>query len=118
METLILILNHMDAILTLLAVLFIACLLIRYIRQNGIAFAQSMLLSMVTQAEKDFGSGTGVLKKSSVITAIYAQLPSLFKLFIPEQTVSFLIEDALLDAKEHWASNDRLNELVSGDDNA
>lgn len=114
MKILTFVLQNLDAILTLLAVVAVVVLAVVYVRKNGVAFIDAMLLGLVTEAEKDFGGGTGILKKSTVVTAIYEKLPSILRLFISEATVSRLIDEAVESAKIKWASNDRLNEIISG----
>jgi len=114
MEFVTFLLQNLDAILTLLAVIVVVVLAILYVRKNGVAFIEAMLLSLVTEAEKDFGGGTGVLKKSTVVTAIYEKLPSILRLFVSEATISRLIDEAVESAKVKWANNERLNEIISG----
>ena len=53
-----------------------------------------ILKYLVTQAEEYYGSGTGVLKKQAVIAWIYEKMPSVFRYFLTEETISNLIEKA------------------------
>jgi hypothetical protein len=57
-------LQHLDTILTLLSIVAVLVLGLVYITKNGRNFINAMLLSFVTIAEKEFGAGTGALKKS------------------------------------------------------
>lgn len=70
-------LQHLDTILTLLSIVAVLVLGLVYITKNGRNFINAMLLSFVTIAEKEFGAGTGALKKSQVVTAVYERLPSI-----------------------------------------
>lgn len=88
-------LQHLDTILTLLPIAAVLVLGLVYITKNGRNFINAMLLSFVTIAEKEFGAGTGALKKSQVVTAVYERLPSIMRLFISEATVSKLIDNAV-----------------------
>lgn len=62
--------------------------------------AKNILLSLVATAEKNWGAGTGAIKFSSVVGAIYEKLPFV-KLFLSEQTISALIEDSVEALKKY-----------------
>ena len=64
-----------------------------------------MLYAMVTEAEKEYGGGTGSLKLADVISKIYPKLPAVIKLFITDEIIIDWIEDALEGAKAKWESN-------------
>lgn len=106
------VLLHLDGIASVVAAVIVAALAVLYIRKNGVAFIEAMLLCLVTQAEKDFGGGTGVLKKSTVVTAVYERLPSALRLFISEKTISDMIDSAVTDAKVKWKNNIRMAEII------
>lgn len=108
-------LQHLDTILTLLFIVAVLVLGLVYITKNGRNFINAMLLSFVTIAEKEFSAGTGALKKSQVVTAVYERLPSIMRLFISEATVSKLIDNAVQEAKVKWKENTRLAEIISGE---
>lgn len=108
-------LQHLDTILTLLSIVAVLVLGLVYITKNGRNFINAMLLSFVTIAEKEFGAGTGALKKSQVVTAVYERLPSIMRLFISEATVSKLIDNAVKEAKVKWKENSRLAEIIGGE---
>lgn len=71
---------------------------------------KKMIFSLVTEAEKAYGGGTGVLKLASVITAIYPKLPKIFKTLVTEKKLVQIIEDVLTEAKKKWDSNKKLLE--------
>ena len=64
-----------------------------------------MLFGLVTQAEKEYGGGTGALKLAAVIDQIYPKLPAVIKTFITVDRLSGWVEDALNEAKKKWQSN-------------
>lgn len=64
-----------------------------------------MLFDLVTQAEKEYGGGTGALKLAAVIDQIYPKLPAVIKTFITVDRLSGWVEDALNEAKKKWQSN-------------
>lgn len=84
--------------------------LVYAIYKKDLSLVRPQLFSLVTEAEKAYGGGTGVLKLASVVAAIYPKLPKLVKVFITERKLVQLIEDALTEAKKKWASNAKLLE--------
>lgn len=72
-----------------------------------------MLYALVTEAEKEYGGGTGSLKLATVIAAIYPKLPTVIKLFITEKTITKWVEEALTAAKEAWMKNAALAEYIA-----
>lgn len=72
-----------------------------------------MLYSLVTEAERTFGAGTGPIKLAAVIDAIYPSLPAVIKIFITEKALVRWIEEALAKAKETWAQNPALLEAYT-----
>ncbi|MBQ9511252.1 MAG: hypothetical protein IJR55_06125 [Clostridia bacterium] len=74
--------------------------------------AKDILLSLVAAAERKWGAGTGEIKFSSVIGAIYEKLPFV-KLFLSEKTLSTLIEDAVDALKKYLygESNEKNGDL-------
>lgn len=97
-----------------IAVLLVALIgLIVYIRRNGVNAIKALLLAWITQVEAEYGSGTGALKKSKVTAKIYAELPGILKLIIPERVISALIESGLTYAKAVWANNQAIGNYIS-----
>lgn len=84
--------------------------LIFAIYKKDLSLVRQQLFSFVTEAEKAYGSGTGILKLASVVTAIYPKLPKLFKLLVTEKKLTQIIEDVLAEAKKKWESNTKLLE--------
>lgn len=65
---------------------------------------KKIILSLVVQAEKALGSGTGELKYAMVIEAIYNKLPVVMRfLFTPEE-IDNMIEEGVDKLKEILAS--------------
>lgn len=71
-----------------------------------------MLYALVTEAEKEYGGGTGSLKLATVIAQIYPNLPAFLKLFVTEETITKWVEDALVVAKEAWERNIAIAEYI------
>lgn len=78
------------------------------IYKKDFSLVRQQLFSLVTEAERKYGGGTGVLKLASVVTAIYPKLPKLFKLLVTEKKLVQMIESVLTEAKKKWESNIKL----------
>ena len=100
MELIELIIGHWDSIL--LAAALVAVILVPLFCGKKKTVCR-MLYALVTEAEKNFGSGTGALKFSYVLEKLYAALPAFFKIVIPFPVLQKWIEEALASAKEEWA---------------
>ena len=79
------------------------------------SIVKKLIFSLVTEAELAYGSGTGVLKLSTVIAALYPKLPQTFKMFVTEKRLTQLVEIVLADAKKKWEANPKLLEFESED---
>lgn len=99
------IINHWSDILLILAAV---ASLVYAIYKKDLSLVRQQLFSLVTEAEREYGSGTGVLKLASVVTAIYPKLPKLFKTLVTEKKLVSVIEDVLTEAKKKWTSNEKL----------
>lgn len=99
------IINYWSDILFILLVIGV---IIYAIYKKDLSLVYKQLFSLVTEAEKEYGPGTGVLKLASVIAAIYPHLPRLLKLFLTEKKLTQTIEKVLAEAKQKWDSNKKL----------
>lgn len=90
-----------DSILA--AAVIIASIFFAVVKQEK-AIIFKMLYALVTEAEKQYGGGTGELKLSSVVAQVYEKLPSISK-FIPVKTLEKWVETALVEAREKWKKN-------------
>lgn len=71
-------------------------------------------LVLVTDAEINFGPGTGKLKRSYVIDELYKRVPDEYKRFITEDNLDLIINRALEEAEKLWATNTSVTTLVYG----
>ena len=69
-------------------------------------FVRQVILSLVVQAEKALGSGTGELKYAMVVENVYKMLPPILTLLISKKELDMLIEDGVQYMKE-YLSNDK-----------
>lgn len=70
-------------------------------------------LVLVTEAEIQFGGGTGTLKRSYVIDELYKRIPDEYKKYITEDNLDSIINKALEEAERLWANNPRVNMMVT-----
>lgn len=96
------IIANWDAILLVIAA--IAAVVFSIFKGNK-SVVMKMLYSMVTEAEKEYDSGTGALKLADVISRIYPKLPAIIKTFVSADRLTKWVENALTAAKETWAKN-------------
>lgn len=133
MKLLIFIGANWDNILVLFALIAIGILTVdQWIKKNGpifkvmsseekAAYVTRLLknlvpiaLTLVTDAEIEYGSGTGQLKRSVVIDALYARVPDEFKKYITEENLDAIINYTLEQAEQLWADNPNIKALVRG----
>ena len=108
------IINYWDIIIAVIAI--VAGIVFAIFKGNK-SVVMKMLDCLVTEAEKEYGSGTGVLKLTSVIEKIYPKLPVIIKTFITSETLIKWIETALITAKEKWNANVKIQSYIKGDEN-
>lgn len=94
----------------ILAVIVVIAAIIYAIKTGNGKLLRAILFAAVTAAEKEFGGGTGELKKSTVLSWVYEKLPSILKMLFSETQLSVMIENALAEAKEKWKENPALLE--------
>lgn len=95
----------------LVVVVLIALFVYLYIRGEK-KVIYKILLFLITEAEKTYGSGTGELKLASVITKLYDKLPTIIKIVITGAQLIKWVEEALLLAKQTWAENAAIESYV------
>lgn len=101
--------QNWDSILIVVA--FIGLFVFLYIKGEK-KIIYKILLFLITEAEKLYGSGTGSLKLGYVINSIYDKLPKILKVFITTAQLVSWIEDALVLAKKTWAENAAIENYV------
>ena len=97
----------------IIAVLFVALLGLLYYKGQR-RWVYTILYSLVTEAEKQFGGGTGELKQAYVIKQVYNALPSVLKTFISAERIGTWVDNALDIAKEKWAKNGYISDYIEG----
>lgn len=96
-------------------ILFVIVLLVVLVYlwlRGGKSVVFKMLYAMVTEAEKEYGDGTGALKLASVIDKIYLKLPMMVRLFITADTLQKWVETVLQEAKKTWEQNGNIQNYI------
>ena len=94
-----------DSVLVILAFL---ALIVVLVKRGETKVLNKVLFSLVTQAEKQFGGGTGKLKLAAVSDWIYQRIPAVLKLLFSEKDIESMIETALEEAKKAWGNNENI----------
>lgn len=98
-----------DSVLVVLAFLVLVVVLIK---RGETKVLKKILFNLVTQAEKQFGSGTGELKFAAVADWIYQRIPAVMKLLFTEQDIADMIEAVLEEAKKAWGTNKNIKGYI------
>ena len=98
-----------DSVLVVVAFLALVVVLIK---RGETKILKQILFNLVTQAEKQFGSGTGSLKYAAVADWIYQRIPAVLKLLFTSSDIEKMIEAALEEAKKAWGENENLKGYI------
>lgn len=101
--------KNWDSVLVIVAFLAVVVVLIK---RGETKILQQILFNLVTQAEKQFGSGTGSLKYAAVADWIYQRIPAVLKLLFTSSDIEKMIEAALEEAKKAWGANENLKGYI------
>lgn len=101
--------KNWDSVLVVVAFLALVVVLIKC---GETKILKQILFNLVTQAEKQFGSGTGSLKYAAVADWIYQRIPAVLKLLFTSSDIEKMIEAALEEAKKAWGANENLKGYI------
>lgn len=101
--------KNWDSVLVVVAFLALVVVLIK---RGETKILKQILFNLVTQAEKQFGSGTGSLKYAAVADWIYQRIPAVLKLLFTSNDIEKMIEAALEEAKKAWGANENLKGYI------
>lgn len=101
--------KNWDSVLVVVAFLALVVVLIK---RGETKILKQILFNLVTQAEKQFGSGTGSLKYAAVADWIYQRIPAVLKLLFTSSDIEKMIEAALEEAKKAWGANENLKAYI------
>lgn len=86
---------------SILVVLAIIVGLLFIYKKEKKEFVKQVVLSLVVQAEKALGSGTGELKYAMVVEELYKVLPLILTLLITKKELDNIIESSVQYLKEY-----------------
>lgn len=109
------ILSNLDSVITI--ILFVMLLLFM-LKRGAIKQVNEMLFYLVSEAEKQFGGGTGALKYAAVTTWLYERLPLIIKVLFTPKQIDKLIEDAVEEMKRYLETNKDAKILILPPENA
>ena len=98
----------MSYIDVIIAVVFIGVLLYLY-KIGKTELVKRMVLALVVQAEKTYGSGTGELKYAMVVKEFYEKLPIILRTLFTEKELNDMIEVAVEKLKHKLKYGTNLN---------
>ena len=101
--------KNWDSVLVVVTFLAVVVVLIK---RGETKILKQILFNLVTQAEKQFGSGTGSLKYAAVADWIYQRIPAVLKLLFTSSDIEKMIEAALEEAKKAWGANENLKGYI------
>lgn len=101
--------KNWDSVLVVVAFLALVVVLIK---RGETKILKQILFNLVTQAEKQFGSGTGSLKYAAVADWIYQRIPAVLKLLFTSSDIEKMIEAALEEVKKAWGANENLKGYI------
>lgn len=100
------------AIAAVAVLVYLVVKFFKFPRAEQINKIKEWLLFAVTQAEKEFGSGTGQLKLRYVYDMFVAKFPFLVK-FVSFEFFSNLVDDVLVKFKDMFKSNVAVQSYVN-----
>lgn len=98
-----------DSVLVVVGFIVVLVVLIKH---GETKILKQILFNLVTQAEKQFGSGTGSLKFAAVADWIYQRIPAILKLLFTENDIARMIETVLEEAKKAWGTNENIKTYI------
>lgn len=98
--------EYYSSIIVSVILILVLLLLYKYKKRDMI---KQILLSLVVQAEKALGSGTGELKYAWVLDHFYNKMPAIIKLLFTKKEIDIMIEDSVKRLKDILCSGVTLN---------
>jgi hypothetical protein len=97
---------------SVIAALLVCGAAIYLIAQKQYGILDQIVFSLVTEAEKKYGGGTGAVKLAAVIDWLYPKIPAIVRLFVSVKQIQNIIERVLADARKRWESNPSLSAYI------
>lgn len=102
--------NNWAIILLVVAAVVAVVVLLKH---NQTAILKKVLYAIVSEAERQFGGGTGSLKLAEAVQKVYELIPSWLKALFTADDIINMIEEVLKEAKEQWANDPDIGDYVN-----
>jgi hypothetical protein len=83
----------------------VVAIIIYLIKTGQTKILKQIAVKLVTDAEGECGTGTGVIKLSDVVAKLYGYLPSVARVLFTEKQLVNIAESVLEEAKKKWETN-------------
>lgn len=103
------IITNWDSVLVVI-LFIVACIVLA--RKGSAVYVKQMLFYLVTQAEAEYGAGTGNLKYAAVTTWLYERIPAILKFFFTAKQIDKMIEAAVEQMKDYLSKNNTAQAFV------
>lgn len=90
----------------------VLAIIIYLIKTGQTKILKQIAVKLVTDAEGECGSGTGVLKLSEVVGKLYDKLPSVLRILFTEKQLVDITEGVLAEAKKKWEANQNVTTYI------
>ena len=100
------IINNWQSILIIVILIVVLIILYKHNKKEAV---RKIILSLVVQAEKVLGSGTGELKYAYVIDKFYTSLPGIIKILYTKKEIDTFITEGVAKLKELISKGINLN---------
>lgn len=94
----------------LIALVF--AIIIYLIKTGQTKILKQIAVKLVTDAEGECGSGTGIIKLSEVVGKLYEKLPSVVRILFTEKQLVQITEKVLEEAKKKWETNENVSAYI------
>lgn len=101
---------------SVLLVALVVAGLVLMVRSGYVKQARQILFYLVTEAEAQFGAGTGKLKYAAVATWLHDRLPAIARVILTTKQIDDLIEEAVEMMKIYLRVNERARSLIETDE--
>ncbi len=100
-------------VISLLFAIAIAVVAVAVAKKGETEVLKSVLLALVVEAEKQYGTGTGQMKLAVVVDWLHQRIPTILKPFFSATDLETLVNAAVIEAKVAWESNKNLENYIS-----
>lgn len=90
----------------------VLAILIYLIKTGQTKILKQIAVKLVTDAEGECGSGTGIIKLSEVVGKLYDKLPGIIRILFTEKQLVQITESVLEEAKKKWEANEKVSTYI------